>query len=913
MKKIFVLFLLSSAMTALSQTPVWPPAGGGGGGGSVTSVGATGTALVNATVTNPTTTPTVVLTLPNQPANSVVGNFTGSAAAPVASTTPAFSAVNLNSFPTGQFATSVLVSPVTSGLIGEFHFQDATNATVSPNFVSGGTSGTYFGTPTLTGTTKGGMISAGAGGMDLPVAFNTTALTLATYTCTDSITSIANLYDILIGGLISATTPSGGNTQVYGLMLQGTQGTALGQSIGKYGLSPTVFNNITVSTQSVESVNNCHLITLIRGTTHDQLFVDDHEVKAYQYQNAGTSTTVPSSGSLGVGMAHYGTLPQANYSHPYPIYYHFDFNRALTLDEIKSLSGATAAAAVFRGITPAVQPYSDAGNQLIAVGDSITYGLNSGTNGWPALLTGLTNNVYSITNISTPGWQVENVITECQTRGQGAINPNMNNTFTIFAGTNDLAQVGGALGTVTPAVAYQRLKRAVQCYKGLTPMPRVIVFSMLSRGVAGGGSSAANDALKNQYNDLIRKDYAGADLFFDDASFPGMGADGVAVTGQSATACLSNPCYGGDFVHPTAQGQQVEANYFASFINWADSLKNGTNPVLKTVNYTETSADVAVNANPSGGAITITLPDAIGLVGTDRYVSNVQASGANTVTLTAISGQNIDGSSTLICPNATKCAVRAVLGASAGTATADTGSGAHWEQFGFSGGGGGGSGNATSIQGVAVSATAPTVTNNVLIYNGSSYAPGVVSGTTVPQASSTVQGISNCDGTTITCVGGVLSAAGGGAVSSVFTRTGAVVATTGDYTVAQVTGAAPLASPTFTGTTVISGTALNITAGAIQKGGTGAHLTNGCTVTMAAAATQACSVAISGGSSGSVCGFMATNAAAALVLSGVNPTANGNVPFITWSGAIPSLTFSTAIGQQVATGTSATFQILCDI
>jgi hypothetical protein len=37
------------------------------------------------------------------------------------------------------------------------------------------------------------------------------------------------------------------------------------------------------------------------------------------------------------------------------------------------------------------------------------------------------------------------------------------------------------------------------------------------------------------------------------------------------------------------------------------------------------------------------------------------------------------------------------------------------------------------------------------------------------------------------------------AVTSVFTRTGAVVAASGDYTVAQVTGAAPLASPTFTG------------------------------------------------------------------------------------------------------------------
>ena len=34
-----------------------------------------------------------------------------------------------------------------------------------------------------------------------------------------------------------------------------------------------------------------------------------------------------------------------------------------------------------------------------------------------------------------------------------------------------------------------------------------------------------------------------------------------------------------------------------------------------------------------------------------------------------------------------------------------------------------------------------------------------------------------------------LGGGGGGAVSSVFTRTGAVVATTGDYTVSQVTGA----------------------------------------------------------------------------------------------------------------------------
>jgi hypothetical protein len=41
---------------------------------------------------------------------------------------------------------------------------------------------------------------------------------------------------------------------------------------------------------------------------------------------------------------------------------------------------------------------------------------------------------------------------------------------------------------------------------------------------------------------------------------------------------------------------------------------------------------------------------------------------------------------------------------------------------------------------------------------------------------------------------------GTGLVTSVFSRTGAVVATSGDYTVSEVTGAAPLTSPALTGT-----------------------------------------------------------------------------------------------------------------
>lgn len=60
----------------------------------------------------------------------------------------------------------------------------------------------------------------------------------------------------------------------------------------------------------------------------------------------------------------------------------------------------------------------------------------------------------------------------------------------------------------------------------------------------------------------------------------------------------------------------------------------------------------------------------------------------------------------------------------------------------------------------------------------------------------------NSDDNTIHVIdstGAELLTGGGGAVSSVFGRTGIVVASPGDYSVAQITGAAPLASPAFTG------------------------------------------------------------------------------------------------------------------
>jgi hypothetical protein len=137
--------------------------------------------------------------------------------------------------------------------------------------------------------------------------------------------------------------------------------------------------------------------------------------------------------------------------------------------------------------------------------------------------------------------------------------------------------------------------------------------------------------------------------------------------------------------------------------------------------------------------------------------------------------------------------------------------------FGQQAGGGGlGGGNATSIQGTPVSATAP-VTNQVLQYNGTNYAPAAIAGSgTVNSATAFSPTYYTATGTT---VGGVTpfvglpwyttSAAPAAATSAnVQTTIGAGVydasgaAATAQTNAENFTSAsyAPLASPAFTGT-----------------------------------------------------------------------------------------------------------------
>jgi hypothetical protein len=119
-----------------------------------------------------------------------------------------------------------------------------------------------------------------------------------------------------------------------------------------------------------------------------------------------------------------------------------------------------------------------------------------------------------------------------------------------------------------------------------------------------------------------------------------------------------------------------------------------------------------------------------------------------------------------------------------------------------------------------------------------------------------------------------------GALTSVFGRTGIVTAQTGDYTVAKVTGAAPLASPAFTGVLTIGGS-------------------SGFTYD---ATNQACSIAVGG---------TATSNQVALITNGGSITAYA-APFAFTPNSFINLTIPPGVGAQIWIGTNETSLIYSD-
>lgn len=176
--------------------------------------------------------------------------------------------------------------------------------------------------------------------------------------------------------------------------------------------------------------------------------------------------------------------------------------------------------------------------------------------------------------------------------------------------------------------------------------------------------------------------------------------------------------------------------------------------------------------------------------------------------------------------------------------------------------------------------------------------PGVNAGATALEYKTLTQG----SNVTITHgVGTVTIAAAAPPVSSVFTRTGAVVATAGDYTVAQVTGAAPIASPTFTGVPAAPTAAVNTNT--TQLATTAYVMAQGYLTSATAASTYApISTTVTTNTAQTITGaktfdgaYAAARNAATYAAAQTIDWSTGNVQSITLTGNITSSTWSNPI------------------
>jgi len=147
------------------------------------------------------------------------------------------------------------------------------------------------------------------------------------------------------------------------------------------------------------------------------------------------------------------------------------------------------------------------------------------------------------------------------------------------------------------------------------------------------------------------------------------------------------------------------------------------------------------------------------------------------------------------------------------------------------------------------------------------------------------------------------------AVTSVFGRTGAVAAASGDYTVSQISGAAPLASPTFTGTPTVpgyvtTGTSVNGHALSSNVSVSASDLTTG-TLPTAQLPSPTCSWVTVPAQSGSGNAFTGTNKAIVWGVYNPYPCVTNNVAYVVGTADNTSNNYALGLYSGTSGGTGA--------
>lgn len=156
---------------------------------------------------------------------------------------------------------------------------------------------------------------------------------------------------------------------------------------------------------------------------------------------------------------------------------------------------------------------------------------------------------------------------------------------------------------------------------------------MISRTGLDSGMQALDSLLTTQDT--------GCDLVLDLASDARLGAVG---------AYANTTYYQADGIHLTQTAQQnIVAPAETRAINLLSHLKGSNiSPTATTATYTMADFDLYLPVSPAANSVAVTLPDCGFFTGLTHSIKNVQATGANAVTVAPAPGELIDGSSTPI-------------------------------------------------------------------------------------------------------------------------------------------------------------------------------------------------------------------------------------------------------------------------
>ena len=501
----------------------------------------------------------------------------------------------------------------------DFTDQNGTNVT---DRISGNNA-TLSGSTLPTWTGNGLAFTAGSS-VSLPAVLNAEkTFYFAVYL--NPITAAAQASNVYPTMMSSSTGGTGLN-----LVLEAPGGITTGSSDLTY--SPTLYPN-ALSTATPNTLSGFNVLTLVCGTGSgnlDHLYINAVEVS---YATQGSNCGAQTGGNLVLGNA--GVSPWTSGFFPGTFYGFGASATQHTPAQVQQNVGAFFALASAKGVATTPPAMNIATPQLLAVGDSITAGLNGATP-YTSLLNLVNQPAYSITNYGIVGIRLASILSHEANRAAPRCSTSAGPALALLeAGTNDLDSVNSLSPQAvwSSAAAWASVMRKAGC----TPF----MITMISRSGSGYGSQTM-DALKDSYDALILQQAkaAGFAAVLDVAANPLMGADGANASTTYFQAV--------DHIHPTTAGNTLLAAAVSNGLNAYFGYNEANPHVLTSLSgFTMSCADGYVDLSGLTAGGNIALPDCTGASGATFRINNPQSSFAVTVTADSAS-HPVNGSSTAV-------------------------------------------------------------------------------------------------------------------------------------------------------------------------------------------------------------------------------------------------------------------------